>query len=123
MSEASRKKSYRDGLAAETLAKNYMRLRGYRCLHERYKTKHGEIDLILEKGDRVVFCEVKARKTYDEGAHAITPQSQKRITKAANFYLSENPDKADCAMSFDALIVVLPMKVHHIPNAWLTSDL
>lgn len=120
MTETKRVKAYHDGVVAETLACNYMRMKGYRKLEQRYKTKYGEIDLIFEKDKMLVFCEVKARRSYEEGVYAITQGAQKRITRAAEFFLSENPEKAEYDMSFDALIVVLPLKVHHIPNAWLT---
>ena len=45
MSKAQRQHSYETGVAAEELAGNYLRLKGYEILEKRYKTPVGEIDL------------------------------------------------------------------------------
>ncbi len=52
---ASRKSREKLGRRAEFLAANYLRLKGYRILETRFKTKLGEIDLIAAKKDLLLW--------------------------------------------------------------------
>ena len=67
-----RRRAERQGLWAERLAEILLRLKGYRILDRRYRTKVGEIDLIARRGKRLAFVEVKRRKSQDEALDAIT---------------------------------------------------
>ena len=51
------------GLEGENIAAGYLEARGYDLLERRYRFGHKEIDLIVRKGDLVVFVEVKNRRT------------------------------------------------------------
>ena len=57
--------------------------KGYRILAKRFRTPHGEIDLVAKRRNLVAFVEVKARATLDEAAFAVTPRQQARIINAA----------------------------------------
>ncbi len=80
------------GKRAEDLAAGYFQDRGYRILHQGYRTRLGEIDLILEDKDReIVFVEVKARSSerYGLPQEAVTPRKQRQIARTALRYLQE----------------------------------
>lgn len=80
------------GKRAEDLAAGYFRDRGYRILHQGYRTRLGEIDLILEDKDReIVFVEVKARSSerYGLPQEAVNPRKQRQIARTALQYLQE----------------------------------
>ena len=64
--------------------------RGYAILARRYRTRHGEIDIVAEDGETLVFVEVKARATAEFGtaAEAVTVWKQRRLTAMAVEYLS-----------------------------------
>ena len=116
----SRTKAWARGRNAERLAAWALRAKGYRVLAERYKTRHGEIDLIVCRGRLIVFVEVKARATLREGLESISERQQRRITAAATSFLAKGHGPAPCR--FDAVIVTpgrfwLP-RITHRQNAW-----
>ncbi|MEP0235012.1 YraN family protein [Roseibium sp.] len=102
---ARRQKAHRLGHFAETRAAWALRLTGWRILKRRYKTRAGEIDLIAKRRKTVVFIEVKARKTRDAAMEAVTPASQKRITRAAKIFVTEHPKAGFYTLRFDVMIV------------------
>jgi putative endonuclease len=64
--------------------------RGYAILERRYRTRHGEIDIVARDGDTLVFVEVKARVTAECGtaAEAVTVRKQRRLAAMAVDYLA-----------------------------------
>ncbi len=64
---------------------------GYGVLMRNFRTRLGEIDLVLQKDGLLVFCEVKTRKSGFPGgaAQAVTPQKQHKILLAAEVYLAQ----------------------------------
>ena len=86
------KDTYEAGLWGEEFAAEYLtEKRGMVLLEQRYRTKRGEIDLIMTDGDTVVFVEVKTRRTGEtgNGLSAVNLAKQKRITQAATLYLMQ----------------------------------
>jgi putative endonuclease len=80
------------------------------------------VDLVCVQGDTLVFVEVKARKTYEEGAEAVTFKARRRIENAALFFVSEHDEYRDYGMRFDVVIVsgdaLGDKSVDHLDNAW-----
>ncbi|MEM7679433.1 MAG: YraN family protein [Pseudomonadota bacterium] len=123
--------AYQKGVWAERLAALYLMGKGYKILKRRYKTKVGEIDLIAQHGDTLVFIEVKARASTDDSLFSITERAKTRITNAAQHYLSENDLPLDQDMRFDVVAVGSDARsssgsnglfgVKHLDNAWLAS--
>lgn len=109
MAEASRKAAYRLGHSGETRAAWALRLKGYRIVARRYKTKSGEIDLIARKRDLVAIVEVKARPTLEEAMDAVSVTALRRIEAAADQWLARQPDYGNLSLRFD-LVAVLPGK-------------
>ncbi len=77
------------GDAAEARALAWLQARGLRCLARNYRCRLGEIDLIMQDGDTVVFVEVRQRRSarFGGAAASITPAKQARLTLAAEHYL------------------------------------
>ncbi len=119
MTTAKPPTGYKKGLLAEWRAAAYLRLRGYKILAKRYKTKGGEIDLVALRGNVLVFAEVKQRADYATGAEAIHARNQARVRHAAELYLQAYPQYADCDMRFDALIITPGRLVTHLEAAWM----
>ena len=86
----SRQAAYRYGHVAEAAAALLLMAKGFRLLARRYKTPLGEIDLIAKRGKRIVFVEVKARPTFDEALDSVGPESERRITDAADLWLAKH---------------------------------
>lgn len=109
---------YEKGLAAETLAAWYLRLKLYNILERRFKTPVGEIDLIAVRGRTLIFVEVKKRDDCDAAAASINLKSRARITRAAELYLQRHPEYTGWALRFDALAFPAKGWPRHIRNAW-----
>src|SRR5713226_10219808 len=75
--------AFRTGLSAEARAAAYLMAKGYRILAKRFRTPHGEIDVVAKRRNLIAFVEVKARASLDEAAFAVTPRQQARILDAA----------------------------------------
>lgn len=77
------------GRLGEDFAARVLAANGYRILERNFRCKAGEIDLIASKGGRLCFVEVKTRQTARFGtpAEAVDREKQRRIRRAAEFYL------------------------------------
>ncbi len=110
----------RKGRRAEALAALFLRLKGYRILARRVRTPVGEIDLVVRRGDTLVFVEVKARPTLDSGIFALHPAAQRRIT-AASRVLAPRFARGCTTTRIDAVLVrrwALPV---HLIAVWRES--
>jgi putative endonuclease len=78
------------GKTGEDLAVEELERRGYAILARRYRTRHGEIDIVARDGGTTVFVEVKARATagFGTAAEAVTPWKQRRLVSMATYYLA-----------------------------------
>ena len=96
------------GIRGETLACEELQRRGYAILERRYRTRHGEIDIIARDRDVTVFVEVKTRagNGYGDGAEAVTPWKQRRIAKMALDFVSRHR-LHDAPCRFDVVAVDL----------------
>lgn len=114
--------NYQNGHLAEYMAMWFLRFRGYRLLFQNYRcgrgTHAGEVDLIMLKKKTVVFIEVKQRQTLEKAAYAVLAPAKKRIRRAAEAFLSRHPQYMDYGIRFDAVLVSLPFKIVHLPNAF-----
>ena len=106
---ATRRRHHRRGHRGEWLAALALRLKGYRIVARRYRTKLGEIDLIARRGDLVLFVEVKVRPTLLQAMEAIGRLSERRIEAAADLWLTRQPDHARLSLRFD-MVAVLPRR-------------
>jgi putative endonuclease len=114
--------AFKNGVAAETLAADYLVARGYDILAKRYRTPHGEIDLVAQSQCLLAFVEVKARARLDDAAYAVTPRQQRRIIDAAQGWLAEHPEHADFDLRFDAMLIAPSHAPRHLMAAFDASD-
>ena len=77
------------GRRGERLARHRLEATGYSVLQANYRAKAGEIDLIAEKGDTLVFVEVRTRTGRAVGApeESLTPEKRAHLVDAAGEYL------------------------------------
>ena len=109
--------AFRTGLSAESRAAAYLMAKGYRILAKRFRTPHGEIDLVVKRWNLLAFVEVKARATLDDAALAVTPRQQARIVDAAQAWLVMHPEHADFELRFDAILIA----PRHLPRHVLAA--
>ena len=77
------------GRRGEDLACAALESRGYVILHRRYRTRHGEIDIVAQEAGVLVFVEVRARGSgrFGHAAESVTGQKQQRVAAMAEAYL------------------------------------
>lgn len=94
------------GRDAESAAAEYLIARGCRVLEKNYRTRFGEVDLVVRQEHTLVFVEVKARRTDRRGCPqaAVGPDKQRRIRMAALHYLRVHRLQ-DVAVRFDVMAV------------------
>ena len=97
--------AFRTGLSAEGRAAAFLMAKGYRILAKRFRTPHGEIDIVARQRNLVAFVEVKARASLDDAAYAVTPRQQQRIIDAAQAWLMAHPEHAEFELRFDAMLI------------------
>jgi putative endonuclease len=80
------------GKWGEDRAVRELEQRGYAILARRYRTRHGEIDIVADHGGTIVFVEVKARRGPENGgaAAAVTTHKQQRLASMAVDYLARH---------------------------------
>jgi putative endonuclease len=113
--------AFRTGLSAETRAAAYLMAKGYRILAKRFRTPHGEIDLIAKRRNLLAFVEVKARATLDDAAFAVTLRQQSRIIDAAQGWLIAHPEHAELELRFDAILIAPRRLPRHLLAAFDAS--
>ena len=81
------------GHIGEAIAAKYYQQRGWLLLNHNYRTRLGELDLILYKENTLVFAEVKTRTgaMLDRPAAAVDARKQNRLILAAQQYLQHSP--------------------------------
>ena len=93
------------GARAETLAADYLARQGLVVVARNFRTRRGEIDVIVRDRDTLVFVEVRlrSRATYGGAADSITPAKRARLIKAAHAYLATLAREPPCR--FDAILL------------------
>jgi putative endonuclease len=113
--------AFRTGLSAESRAAAYLMMKGYRILARRYRTPHGEIDILAQRRNLIAFVEVKALASLDEAAYAVTPRQQQRIINAAQGWLAAHPEHAEFELRFDAMLIAPRRLPRHVLAAFDAS--
>ena len=109
------------GKIGEELAKKYLIDHGYKILHTNWQAGHCEVDIIVEKNNILVFCEVKYRSynTFGEPESFVTKQKQRNIIKAAAIYIERYRWQGE--NRFDIVSVLTEresVKINHIEDAY-----
>jgi len=113
--------AFRTGLSAESRAAVYLMAKGYRILAKRFRTPHGEIDIVAKRRNLIAFVEVKARASLDEAAFAVTPRQQARIIDAAQAWLVAHPEHAEFELRFDVILIAPRSLPRHLLAAFDAS--
>lgn len=110
------------GTGAEFLAGQYFSDRGYRILERNYRGKRGEIDLIVERENEVVFVEVRYRSssTFGRPVETVTHAKRCKLSLTALQFIDEHGIEGK-SLRFDVL-AVMPTKsgldMEHFENAF-----
>lgn len=86
------------GKSSEQLAQHHLELQGLKLLKSNYRCKSGEIDLIMQDGDYLVFVEVRYRKSNSFGSacESVTHGKQRKLLASASHYLQRTGSSSPC---------------------------
>jgi len=110
------------GAWGEELALRYLTQLGYTLVERNYRTRYGELDLVLRRQNILVFVEVKMRRGVGFGhpLEAVTPRKQAAIRALAQRYLFEKEPEFDAAR-FDVVGILVGKgapRIVHIEDAF-----
>jgi len=114
------------GQAGESAAENYLRRKGYRIMARNLRSSVGELDIVAEDGQVLVFVEVKARRTgaFGGAIHAVHQRKQEKLIQLAAKYLARHHIK-DRPCRFDVVLLqgtdAVAPDIDHIQNAFEVS--
>lgn len=108
------------GKWGEDLAVDVLAREGFAVIERNWRLGHLEIDIIAERGDTLVFAEVKTRSDRDEDPlEAITRKKISNIVRAADTYVRSRNLRHD--VRFDLFAITgTPgdFDIEHIPDAF-----
>ena len=109
------------GKKAESIAKNYLFRQGLKLIEKNFVTKVGEIDLVMQEGQKIIFVEVRYRQDTRFGLpeETVTLAKQRRIVKAAQQYLIAKKLYDECECRFDIVAIHGTIPKHEIN--WITD--
>ena len=116
------------GDIGEEFAVKYLKKKRYRIVARNFRKKYGEIDIIAENKNYLVFVEVKTRhsNSMTTASEAVDKRKQLRIIKTATTYLLENDTEKYCR--FDVCEVYVDKdslkleSINYIENAFELED-
>lgn len=99
------------GKRGEEIAENLLRQKGFKILETRFATRWGEIDIIAQDNNTLVFVEVKTRKgiKYGYPEEAVTSFKLKALKRAAQFYYQTHPNLPE-SFRIDVVAIILDEK-------------
>ena len=101
------RRSKRLGPEAERRVRRYYRLRGYVVLAVNARAGGNELDIVLRRGRRLVFSEVKARSGpgFGDPWEAVGEEKARRVRRAAEVWLARRPDLAHLDVCLEVVAV------------------
>lgn len=114
------------GNHGEIIAARFLEAKGYKVLAHQFKTREGEIDLIVERDDEIVFVEVKTRKNFNFGfpEESINKSKLNRMVLAGQTYL-EQKQTPSRQFRLDVVAVILlpnkPEEIEHLEGVDIES--
>ena len=100
-------------------ALRHYRLRGYRILEHNVWTGGNELDLVVRRGRRLAFVEVKAKGGRGRGdpLEMVTEEKQRRLRRTAAAWLAAHPEAAELEARFD-VVAIRDRRLARVTNAF-----
>ena len=95
------------GRKAERVSHKYLRNQGLKLIEKNFRCCYGEIDLIMQHRQTLVFVEVRYRKTKDFGLaqDTVNTRKQRKIIKSAQSFLLHKKMSNQCPCRFDIVAI------------------
>jgi len=119
-----RRQAEQRGRWAEQYTLFWLRAQGYRLLARRYQSPMGEIDLIMRRGTKIIFVEVKYRKSHKNLETSLPPRQQNRIALGAADWITKFTQtlKGNEIFQIDVVWITPFSKPKRLQNAITLSD-
>ena len=95
-------------MQGEEVVAQWLQQQGANILHRRWRCRWGELDIITQWREELVFVEVKTRSAGNwdaNGLLAISSGKQEKLRSAAELFLAESPEFCECGCRFDVVLV------------------
>ena len=95
------------GVWAENKASEYLQAQGIKLVQTNYRSPFGEIDLIMEGDEGLIFIEVRYRNSarFGSAAESVNLKKQSKLRATAEHYLQRYSNSARQACRFDVLAI------------------
>lgn len=95
------------GWRGEEAARAFLERRGFLFVASRFRTREGELDLVMQDGRTLVVVEVKTRRNRSFGRpeEAMTARKMARLELTTERFLAAHPEYRDLAVRFDAVMI------------------
>lgn len=117
-----RQAAFQRGVDAEDVAARWLEALGFVEIDRRARMKGGELDLIMEDAETLIFVEVKARAKLSAGAESLSARQQARIRTGLRAWLAIHDPSGERAATrsirCDVVLVAPGVDPVHIPNAF-----
>lgn len=106
------------GEHTENLACEYLENKGFKLVGRNFHCRFGEIDLIMQDNDYIVFVEVRYRRSnnFGSGAETITASKQSKLIKTASAYLQQHAKLNQHPARFDVVSISGSVETSNIKN-------
>lgn len=109
------------GALGEEKAASFLKKKGYNILKRNFRIREGEVDIIAERDEELVFVEVKSwdALSFESLEYAISKEKQRRIIEVSKHFLALNPEFEGSNLRFDVLFFTCGFqKMKHLKNAF-----
>ncbi|MDH5370595.1 MAG: YraN family protein [Gammaproteobacteria bacterium] len=106
------------GQYTENLACQYLENKGFKLLERNFHCRFGEIDLIMQQDNAIVFVEVRYRRSnnFGSGAESVTVNKQSKLIKTASIYLQQHAKLNKYPARFDIISITGSIETNNIEN-------
>lgn len=110
------------GQRGEQVARDYLLARGYAILAANWRCVYGELDIVAQQGETIVFVEVRTRRAgADSALESLTPAKARKLERAMRVYLAQH-DLGDAPCRLDALAIAFTgdgtPHIEHVEDAF-----
>lgn len=107
----------------QQIAEEYLKRKKYKIIDRNFLWKKGEIDIIAERDNKIIFIEVRGKESEDiKGYETVNLEKQKRIIETSKFYLESKNLYGKKDVRFDVISINLKdeeIELEHFENAFM----
>ncbi len=95
------------GINAENLAFEYLKRKGLKLVQRNFRCRLGEIDLIMQDDDQLIFVEVRYRASsgFTNAGLTVDIHKQRKLIRTASIFLAGHTGYSDNVIRFDVVAI------------------